>query len=112
MDELSHETATKLQILRSLLSSLPHSIPDGRDYYGFEGFTPSRAAVDDYGEEGALNHAMEIAFCPRGCQKDVIVFKEQGPGLVAIVSTLEKYLTRFPMSAILLKWVDDLTEAA
>ena len=39
-------------------------------------------------EEGALNHALEIIFCPGGRQRGPITFKERGPGLVAIVGRL------------------------
>ncbi|KAF8415448.1 hypothetical protein L210DRAFT_3657467 [Boletus edulis BED1] len=41
-----------------------------------------------------------------------IVLTERGPGLSSIADVLAKYLTKFPSSAILKKWVSDLIESA
>ena len=115
MGTLSNETLLKLKRLESLLSSLPASIRFGEDHYNFVGFTPSRDDVELYGTRvAALNRTLEVTFCPGGrVPGRPIALKEQGNGLVSIVLTLEKYLTYYPEeSALLLKWVDDLTEAA
>ena len=113
---LSNETLLKLKQLESLLSSLPASISFGEDHYNFVGFTPSCDDVELYGTQvAALNRStLEVTFCPGGrVPGRPIALKEQGNGLVSIVLTLEKYLTYYPEeSALLLKWVDDLTEAA
>lgn len=113
--ELSQDVQAKLRALASLLSSLPASIPVGQAHYYFTGFSPSEDDVDLYGTKvAALNRTLEVTFCPQGrTEGNPIRFEEQGPGLVDLTFTLEKYLTLYPSeSALLMKWVDDLTEAA
>ena len=113
--QLTQETHAKLRSLESLLSSLPDTIPFGETCYRFIGFTPSKDDVDLYGTAvAAFNRTLEVTFCPGGRVNGVpINLVEQGPGLVAVAYTLEKYLTYYPAeSALLLKWVDDLTMAA
>lgn len=101
-----------LSSLETLLTRLPNTLPLGCTYYNFTEFTLDEEKISDYGEEGAFNHALEIAFCPGGRQKGPIVFKERGPGLIAIVGKLEAIIERFPESAVLQKWVFDLISAA
>lgn len=106
----SKEMQTKLRSLGSLLANLSDSLPLNPGHYNFVGFSPSSEAVDDFGEEGALNHALEIAFGSRA--KGPIQLRGRGNGLCAVVVVLEKYIARSPKSAILQKWVEDLITAA
>ena len=115
MSTLSMEVTSRLRSLEALLSSLPTSIPYGQNHYQFSGYTPSQEDVELYGTEAAaLNRTLEVTFCPGGRKpNEPIPLKERGQGLVAVVFALEKQLTRHPEeSALLLKWVDDLSEAA
>ncbi|KAI0083140.1 hypothetical protein BDY19DRAFT_1061081 [Irpex rosettiformis] len=41
MGTLSHDIRLRLRSLKSLLSTLPNSIPFGENHYSFTGFTPS-----------------------------------------------------------------------
>jgi hypothetical protein len=112
LGSLDKDVEAKLSSLASLLLSLPETIPNNSRYYRFENFALTQDDIEDYGDEGALNHALEITFAPQGRHNGPIVLKEQGPGLSAVVPILKEYLRRYPASAILLKWVDDLIEAA
>jgi hypothetical protein len=107
------EIEEKLSKLQELLKNLPASIPYGRKFYSFDNFVPDPEKVDDFGAEGAINHALEIVFSPpQGRTDDPITYKERGEGLVAVADVLKKANKDFPCSAILQKWVDDLTKAA
>ena len=70
------EIGAQLQHLRQLLNTLPPSLPTTCVSYNFVDFSPDTAEVDDYGIEGALNHALEVALCPGGRQQGPIIFKE------------------------------------
>ena len=91
--------------------TLPASIPTANQFYDFRAFGLSSGEVQAYGPEGAVNHALEVAFCPFG-QENVITLKERGPGLEAVVDVLRKYNSEYWGNAVLQKWVFDLTEAA
>ncbi|KAF9224252.1 hypothetical protein BS17DRAFT_766847 [Gyrodon lividus] len=67
--------------------------------------------VNDYGKVGAVNRQLEISFGTR-CNGPII-FTERGPKLlVEVANMLTIYLLKDPTSAILQKWVDDLTISA
>ena len=74
------EIGAQLQHLRQL-NTLPPSLPTTCVSYNFVDFSPDPAEVDDYGIEGALNHALEVALCPGGRQQGTIIFNERGAGL-------------------------------
>jgi hypothetical protein len=106
------EIHVQLESLKKLLQNLPATVPDTKQHYFFDTFTPDPESVDDRGTEGAVNHALEVAFSPTMGRAEPIVFKERGLGLVSVVETLRTYLKQFPESVVLQKWVSDLTDAA
>src|SRR5436189_2290388 len=104
------ELAEALRKLRWALSNLPDSLPDGSPFYSFATFTWDPEKEEDFGSvESAINHAFEIIFCPLGRRSGPITLKGRGPRLVAIVDILETQTKAFPQSAILQKWIFDLT---
>lgn len=107
----AQEVEERLSLLHLGLSSLPLSIPKSNQYYFFDVFAPDPEKVEDFGEEGAVNHALEVAFCPDSRKSGPIVFKECGTGLDAVVDVLRKYIEKFPYSAVLQKWIIDLEAA-
>lgn len=109
---LGIELDERLTTLNSLLIGLPDSIPASDSRYNFTGYAPSEDDKGLYGEEGALNHDLEVIFCPQSCQNGPIELTERGLGLRAVVGVLREFLKRFPASAILQKWVADLISAA
>lgn len=105
----------KLAHLHRLLSGLPGTIPEGSSRYNFSPstFSLDPEEVEEFGsEESAVNHVLEVVFCPKGRQNGPFSFCEQGPGLVGVVDVLGSVISRLPNPIILYKWVDDLTEAA
>jgi hypothetical protein len=57
----------QLETLKILLLNLPDSVPDGDQFYHFANFKPDPEKVEDFGgEDCAVNHTLEIAFCPQG----------------------------------------------
>jgi hypothetical protein len=111
----SLELSEALKQLRLLLAQLPDTIPFSDDIYNFTNFSPDPEKVELYGSnEAAVNNALEITFAKSGRNPGPCPFRleEQGPGLVAVVGVLETYLIEFPQSAILHKWVADLTSVA
>lgn len=107
----SEELEELLNRLRNCLSSLPTNIPQSNHHYNFSLYAPDPEEAEDFGVDGALNHALEVTFCPGG-RKDGITFLEQGPGLTAVVDVLRKYNNDYPKHAVLQKWVHDLLESA
>lgn len=106
------EVDKRLHNLRDLLQNLPPTVPTSSVWYNFQKYTPDPEKVDRYGsEESAVNQALEVILCPGG-RGSLIRFKERGPGLVAVVDVLKKYIHAFPNSEMLQKWIFDLTEAA
>jgi hypothetical protein len=111
----SRELSEALKQLRILLAHLPDIIPFSDDVYSFTNFSPDPEKVDLYGtNEAAVNNALEITFAKYGRDPGPCPFQleAQGPGLVAVVGVLETYLIESPQSALLNKWVVDLTNAA
>ena len=107
---ISHD----LQYLRHLLSNLPDTVLHG-DIYDFRNFEPDPQLVELYGtNEAAVNNVLEVTFAPRGRVDGPSPFPilEQGPGLVAIVDVLQRFITEFPQSAIMKKWLEDFLKAA
>ena len=86
------EIEDHLKTLMILLLDLPDSVPDGSQFYNFAHFIPDLDKVEDIGSKDcAVNHALEITFCPLGCQDGLIILKEKGPGLVSVVDVLDHY---------------------
>lgn len=107
------EVKNELKTLKSLLSNISDMVPKGNNLYQFQTFAPDPEKVEDYGgEDCAVNHGLEIIFCPQGRRDGPIVLKEQGPGLVAVVDVLEKWIQIYPKSMVLQKWIFDLATAA
>ncbi|KIK79797.1 hypothetical protein PAXRUDRAFT_122397, partial [Paxillus rubicundulus Ve08.2h10] len=103
----------RLDTLKHYLANLPDTLPlpePGLATYNFGLFDVSAEEIDNYGEVGAVHRQLEISF---GTQcNGPIVFTEHGPELVDVVEVLNTYLLKDPASAILQKWVDDLTVSA
>lgn len=102
----------QLSLLRSLLAGLPNSIPASNEHYRLSSYLPSEEDINTYGEEGAVNHDLEVIFCPQSRQHGPIHLQERGEGLLAVSDVLRKYTAKFPDSVILQKWIFDLAEAA
>ena len=102
----------QLILLRSLLLGLPPSIPEGTQFYNFKYFSVIPDEVDFYGEAGAVNHSLELIFCPGKRVTEPIQFHERGSGLVAVTETLRAYTAKFPEDNVLQKWILDLITAA
>lgn len=107
---------TQLQELRHLLRHLPNIIPlpdPGNQLYSFDKYIPDEDWIERTGsEQGALNHALEVAFKNRAVVGDhrIIQFCERGPSLEGVVDVLRRY--RIPGEDILPKWVRDLIASA
>ncbi|KAF8427658.1 hypothetical protein L210DRAFT_3652517 [Boletus edulis BED1] len=103
-----------LHLLRLYLENLPErhlpycSLAESN--YRFHVFAIDPEWEEDIGMEGAANRELEVRLGSRA--KGPIVLTECGPGLSSVVDVLAKYLTKFPSSAILKKWVSDLIESA
>ncbi|KAF9234050.1 hypothetical protein BU15DRAFT_79456 [Melanogaster broomeanus] len=103
----------RLETLQHYLSNLPDILPLpglGLAKYNFDLFNISAEDIEDYGEVGAVNRQLEISFGSR--HDGPVLFTERGPALVQVVEVLNTYLLKDPTSAILQKWVDDLTTSA
>jgi hypothetical protein len=111
--EMDPALKTKLNTLKNYLSNLPDTLPPpktGLATYNFRLIDISAEKIEDYGEVGAINRQLEISF---GSRRDgPIIFTERGPELVGVIEVLNTYLQKEPTSAILQKWVDDLTISA
>lgn len=110
---MDSQTTANLKKLQAYLENLPDTIPictevDGT--YGFDFFNVDDEDMEDLGVEGAVNRQLEVRLGHR--QDGPIIFRERGPGLTEVVTVLESHLTWLSGSAILLKWLDDLIEAA
>jgi hypothetical protein len=104
---------TDLAQLRLYLNNLAGSIPcpaPGCSQYHFETFAPDPEWVTDIGEEGAVNRELEVRLGSRAAGP--VVLKERGPGITALPDTLERYLTKYPDSVLLRKWLEDLLVSA
>lgn len=108
----SEELEVKLLQLRCALSTLPASVPYSNQCYNFTVFGLFEEDIEDYGRQGAVNHILEVTFCPNGRKNEPIQLKERGPGLEAVVDVLAQYTSEFPTDTVLQKWIDDLLEAA
>jgi hypothetical protein len=103
----------RLESLQHYLSNLPDSLPLPEPRlanYNFNLFGISEEDIKDYGEVGAINRQLEISFGSR--HDGPVLFIERGPGLIQVVEVLGTYLLKDLTSAILQKWVDDLTTSA
>ncbi|OCB87760.1 hypothetical protein A7U60_g5083 [Sanghuangporus baumii] len=100
-----------LQELTRQLTCLGSNILDGSNHYNFQNFAYDPSEAADIGEEGAVNHTLEVILAPKGRGKG-IEFKEKGPGLMAVVDVLRYYNKKYEGNAVLQKWVRDLLDAA
>jgi hypothetical protein len=88
-------------------------VPKGDNLYQFQNFALDPEKVEDFGgKDCAVNHGLKIIFCPQGRRDGPIVLKEQGPGLVAVVDVLEKWIQIYLKSMVLQKWISNLATAA
>lgn len=103
----------ELDTLLHHLKHLPINIPEMCGQYHFDSWGElDPELVDDTGtRQGALNMMLERAF---GTRKDsLVVFRERGPALEAVVSVLRREITGLGGENILLtKWTEDLTASA
>jgi hypothetical protein len=107
------EVKSELKTLKSLLSNISDMVPKGDNLYQFQNFALDPEKVKDFGgEDCAVNHGLKIIFCPQGRRDGPIVLKGQGPGLVAVVDVLEKWIQIYLKSMVLQKWISDLATAA
>ncbi|KZW01720.1 hypothetical protein EXIGLDRAFT_760625 [Exidia glandulosa HHB12029] len=112
-------TPAKLDYLTLLLSNLPGTIPTASTVYVPYRYAPDPDWVEQIGcVKGALNRQLKIVFGPR-CDAQgkprMVVFVEQGPGLVALVDHLRTFLVEMapaPADGILVIWVDNLITSA
>ncbi|KAG9118543.1 hypothetical protein FRC07_006894 [Ceratobasidium sp. 392] len=119
VNQLPAEYTAQLSRLRMLLSGLPKSIPSSEGiYYPFSNFQIDEEWAQETGSlQGAINHALEIAFGSRGSRiasgELPVVFEYRGYDLECVVDVLSTYLTGDrQLDTILLKWVDDLIASA
>ncbi|EIW76615.1 hypothetical protein CONPUDRAFT_84591 [Coniophora puteana RWD-64-598 SS2] len=115
---MDHSTLQLLADLRSYLETLPDNLPI-TSKINFAYYQPNDVDIKDKGYEGAVNHALEMAFCPQSRRDGPIVLKERGPGLVAVVDVLQDTIAKCRAqsekssdSAIMLKWARDLIHQA
>ncbi|KAG8685283.1 hypothetical protein FRC08_013211, partial [Ceratobasidium sp. 394] len=107
------EIEALLAELQALLSTLPPSLPDvpacESKYGALLGFIPDPELVEDVGEVGAVNTALERMF---GHRQDGLKILERGEPIRAIVPVLEKFLKQHSGDIILQKWLTDFVAAA
>ena len=107
--QMDTETKDKPHKLKVYLDQLPDSLyfqNEDDSLYGFEYFGLDSTDEEDIGVEGAVNRQLEIQLGHRN--NGPVQLKERGPSIVAVISVLNRYLTKLPTSVILKKWVDDL----
>ncbi|KAJ7049280.1 ribonuclease H-like domain-containing protein, partial [Mycena amicta] len=102
--------AEELGKLLRTLKALPQTLPVNATYDFI--IEPTAEELDDFGSpHGVVNRALERAFGPRN--NGLVQFTSRGPLLEAVVQLLRRYITgKEGQNVILMKWVDDLTEAA
>ena len=114
MDEA---TIKKIHEARCYLSSLPDTLPATGPESSANvllSFSLNPEWVEDIGEEGAVNQALEAVlfnFLPRN---DAGIFKiaMQGPAIIALANILETWIQRYPTSMILQKWLQNTLDSA
>ncbi|KAG2156707.1 uncharacterized protein EDB93DRAFT_1247409 [Suillus bovinus] len=110
------EMKNKLQLLSLYLQNLPKTISladPSSPQYGFDFFILDDENIKDYGPISALNQKLKLRMDQH--DKGSISFKECGPSLNTVIDVLGGYLDQYhesPKTALLIKWVDDLTIAA
>lgn len=107
----------KLLTLERLLKTLPKSLdeptPAESQYKALRTgqLVLEQRHIDDLGELGAVNHALELVFKSRS--SGGIILKERGDVLLKIIPILCHYLgPDYPPDIILQKWLLDLISAA
>lgn len=105
--------AENIEKLRLYLTYLPQTLPfpsANNSIYGFENFVLDQDWVEDAGEEAAVNRELEVRLGSRA--NGPIHLKERGTSIAALANVLERYLLRYPKSAILQEWVSDILASA
>jgi hypothetical protein len=113
MDEL----VEKVMAARCYLTYLPDMLPAASPESSVNSlltFSLSPEWVEDVGEEGAVNQALEAAlfnFLPRN---DAGIFKisTRGPAISALPDILETWIRKYPTSAILQNWLQNTLDSA
>lgn len=105
----------RLDELQQILENLPDTLPvPEHSAFCFTNYTPDESMVDLIGtREGAINHALEIAFGHEACSKGTLPITERGPGVCSLVHVLRMYRDFCPnpdSDAILSKWINDIRE--
>ena len=114
MDEA---TVKKIHEARLYLSSLPDTLPatgPESSANALFSFSLNPEWVEDVGEEGAVNQALEAAlfnFLPRN---DAGIFKitARGSAITALADVLETWIQKYPTSVILQKWLQNTLDSA
>jgi hypothetical protein len=110
MDPSVKKNIAQLRIYLNNLSQKIPNPPPGTSKYNFGQFSPSPEWVTDIGEEHAVNRELEVRLGSRA--KGPVKLLESGPGISAVSDVLEKYLSKYPKSVLLEKWLSDLLESA
>ncbi|OJA07519.1 hypothetical protein AZE42_10753 [Rhizopogon vesiculosus] len=109
--------ATSLH-LETLLSHLSDcNTPSGNQKYNFVCFSPDPEEIELYGtSEAAIDHELEVIFAQKGRRDNSapcpFELEKCRTGLIAVVKVLRAALHEQPDSAILKKWVKDLSKVA
>ncbi|KAH9850543.1 hypothetical protein C2E23DRAFT_869967 [Lenzites betulinus] len=81
-------------------------------HYKFQDFSLDEDYVNDIGVVGAVNRELEVRLGSRTGRGDTFELKERGPGILALVDVLDRFLRDYPNDVLLLKWADDACRAA
>ena len=80
------EVEIHLETLKVIFLGLPDTAPNGSQFYSFMHFIPDWEKVKDFGgKDCAVNHALEIVFCPQGHQDEPIILKEEAQALCLLL---------------------------
>jgi hypothetical protein len=102
---------------RYYLSCLPDTLPTAGPESSVNSlltFSLSPEWVEDIGEEGAVNQALEAAlfnFLPRN-EAGIFKITTRGPAIIALPDVLETWITKYPKSVILQKWLQNTLDSA
>ena len=103
----------ELDDLRELLTNLPHTLPcpsEDDSEYPFLSFELNDAVLQCTNGDvvRAVSQSLWAIFIADG----EFLISEHGPSICAVVDVLGKYLSEYPNSTILQKWVSDIGNAA
>lgn len=112
----SRQITIKLKLLNIYLHHLPTKLPLAQAEDCINRFLKTSLDsewVDDIGEEGAANRAIEAGLqglLPRS-DEGIFPIKQRGKGIVAFGKFLEFWLGKHPSSLILQKWLEDASNS-